>query len=200
MTPTLRVGLTGGIGSGKTTVCNFFSELGVPIIDADCISRELVQPGKPGLNTIVEQFGNCVLDNKGQLKRSYLRDVIFNDKQQRQKLESILHPLVYAEIQKQTMSTQSPYCIIAIPLLLETNAQKQVDRILVIDTSIEQQLARTEQRDKVNRQDIEKILNSQIPRESRLEAADDIIVNMSDLESIKKQVEQLHKSYLDMAK
>lgn len=199
MRPILRVGLTGGIGSGKTTVCKFFEQLGVPVIDADIISHVLVQPKKIGLNSIVEHFGDCVLDSTGELRRDYLRDVIFNDEQQRQKLESILHPLVYAEIQKQILSIEYPYCVVAIPLLLETNGEKHIDRILVVDTKLEQQLARAGKRDGVSKEDIGKIIQSQISRENRLKAADDIIENTTNLQDLEKQVKHLHKTYLNMA-
>lgn len=198
MTPTLRVGLTGGIGSGKTTVCSFFAQLGAPVIDADIISHELIKPGEEGLQLIINEFGHGVLNNTGTLDRDSMRGIIFNDSEQRNKLESILHPLIYKEIIRRSESCEYPYCVLSIPLLLETKGQSTVDRILVIDTDLEKQLGRASKRDKTDRDNIQKIVNSQISREQRLSAADDIITNNSDLDSLKTQVVSLHETYLQI--
>jgi len=191
----LKIGLTGGIGSGKSTVCKIFSEFGVPVIDADIIANSLVRPGMPALEEIAKTFGKELISNDGTLDRKKIRDQIFANETERKKLEDILHPAVYKEISVQVENINSKYCIVAIPLLLETDASKTVDRILVIDVPRELQSQRASNRDKTNKSDIDAIIDSQISRDDRLAAADDIINNEGDIESLHSQVSDLHEYY-----
>jgi len=191
----LKIGLTGGIGSGKSTVCEIFSEFGIPVIDADIIVHSLVRPGMPALEKIAKAFGKEIISNDGTLDRGKVRDQIFANGIKRKKLENILHPVVYREISVQVENIKSKYCIIAIPLLLETDASKTVDRILVIDVPRELQSQRASNRDKTNKSDIDAIIDSQISRDDRLAAADDIINNEGDIENLHRQVSDLHEYY-----
>jgi len=191
----LKIGLTGGIGSGKSTVCKIFSEFGVPVIDADIIAHSLVRPGMPALEEIAKAFGKELISNDGTLDRKKIRDQIFANDTERKKLEDILHPAVYKEISVQVENINSKYCIISIPLLIETDASDTVDRILVIDVPRELQLQRASNRDKTNRSDIESIIDSQISREDRLAAADDIVNNDDNIENLHRQISGLHEYY-----
>ncbi len=200
MNSTLRVGLTGGIGSGKSTVCKLFADFGVPIIDADQIAHDLVHPGQPALQTITETFREkIVTDYKGNLDRKRLRELIFLDSDSRKKLETILHPLIYDEMENQLTKIINPYCIMCIPLLIETRAMNKVDRVLVIDIPETLQIQRACQRDNMNIQDIQKIIRAQTSRDIRLNAADDIIRNDGDLTFLHKQVKDLHEYYTKTA-
>ena len=192
------VGLTGGMGSGKTQVANYFAKRGVPIIDADRIAREIVEPGQPALAEIAHAFGTAALDGTGRLDRAALRKVVFNDEAQRQKLEAILHPRIRANIRHRIANLQAPYCVVAIPLLLETGQRDLIDRILVVDTPLETQIQRTQQRDGVSRAEIEAVLRAQLPREQRLAQADDIILNDASLGVLEEQVQKLHEHYLTL--
>ncbi len=191
----LKIGLTGGIGSGKTTVTQKFSALGVPIIDADEISRELVQPGQPAFVEIVNEFGDKVLKSSGEIDRQYLRDLIFSDAKSRVKLESILHPLIRLKMSQQIELLDNPYCIIAIPLLIETGQADLVDRILVLDVPRELQVRRTMERDNSSAEAIEAVLNSQVDNQTRLSLADDVLNNSGDIEDLLQQVEALNEKY-----
>ncbi len=195
----LKIGLTGGIGSGKSTVCALFQELGVNIIDADNIAKALVSPGMPALTQIIDQFGKEFLQADGALDRNKLRKLIFSDKEKKQQLENILHPLVYKQIGIEIQRSTSPYCIVAVPLLFETQKSPLFDRILVVDCSIDEQLQRVENRDKLNRGQILSIIDSQIPREQRLKRADDIIENSANITQLAEQIKRLHNSYLLLA-
>lgn len=195
----LRIGLTGGIGSGKSTVCHLFEQKNIAVFDADIISRELVMPGMPLLDQMVSLFGNEILDTSGAVNRRYLRDIIFNDTAKKQTLESLLHPAIYHELVRRSQDVSSAYCILAIPLLLETHGQQYVDRILVIDTSIENQLARASQRDQSDKKAIEKIIQQQCSREERLQAADFVIENNAGPEQLEQQVQSLHDTFLLIA-
>jgi len=195
----LIIGLTGGIGSGKTTVCNYFSSLSVPIIDADVAAREVVQPEKPGLTRIIALFGQEVLASNGALNRSKLRDKIFSDESSRKKLEAILHPLIRQQMDKKLSTLNAPYAILAIPLLLESKRREGIDRILVIDTEESQQIMRATQRDHKNESQIRVIIAAQCSRKDRLKAADDVIYNMGDLEQLSDQVTKMHNFYLKLA-
>ena len=195
----LVIGLTGGIGSGKTTVTDLFSELGVPIIDADVISRQLLEPGSPLLLCIKEQFGPDILNIKGELNRQQLREIIFNSHTSRSQLDAIMHPAIRTEMHHQAEQCDSAYCILSIPLLLETRQQNEVDRTLVIQSDKEIRTQRVKIRDKVPETQINSIMASQASDDERLQAADDIISNNSDLKSLKDQVSTLHDRYMAMA-
>ena len=195
------VGLTGGIGSGKTTVANMFNKLGVELIDADIIARDVVKPSTPALAKIKEHFGVDVILPDGSLDRSKLRHKIFSSEHEKQWLNSLLHPLIRESILTKITETTGEYCILVAPLLLENKLTQYVNRTLVIDVDRSTQIERTVKRDNNAKSFIEKIIASQISREERLKHADDIINNSeSDLNVIQKQVEQLHKIYISMAK
>jgi len=194
----LKIGLTGGIGSGKSTVAQFFKELGVPVIDADVIAHELVVPGTLAFKKIIAHFGNKILNPQGELDRKQLRELIFHDVKQRRWLENLLHPLVYQEINNRLKKIQAPYCILVIPLLLETKHEKFVDRVLVVDSKEAQQIKRITKRDKTTKQAVKAIIDSQISREQRLANADDVIYNDKSLANLKKQVQKLHEKYLSI--
>ena len=194
----LRVGLTGGIGSGKTTVKHFFDELGTPTIDADEISHRITKPGQAAFDEVVALFGKECLDATGNLDRRRLRELIFTEPALKKKLEAIVHPRVRAEIRDFAEQVDYPYCIICIPLLLETGAQSTVDRVLVVDAPEELQVARVSLRDKGDERQTKSIIRSQVGREQRLHAAHDIIVNDGYISDLKTQVENLHHRYMNI--
>lgn len=195
----LRIGLTGGIGSGKSTVCQLFAKRGVPIIDADVVAHEVVAPGEPVLQQLSRQFGETIIDPLGQLNRSKLRELVFQDKDKLQQLESILHPLIRERMREQLNLLSAPYVILDIPLLLEKGWQSEVDRILVVDTTEALQRSRTISRDQVDAETVSRIMQAQISRDMRLAAADDIIHNEQDYGYLNEQVEVLHRQYLRLA-
>jgi len=198
MSVSLKVGLTGGIATGKTAVSNIFATLGVPIIDADVISHQLVTRGQPALSEIVQTFGAEMLQSDGNLNRLALRQRIFADVEERKKLEAILHPKIYAEILNQINQLNSRYCIISVPLLLETKQQHQVDRIAVVDSPVALQYQRLEQRNGLSPKQIEQVLRAQLSREVRLASADDVIDNSTDFNALTGQVHKLHEFYLSL--
>ena len=195
MKRTLRVGLTGGIGSGKSTVKACFDELGVPTIDADEISHRITKPGQAAFNEVVALFGEQSLDDTGNLDRRRLRELVFNEPALKKRLEAIIHPRVRAEIHAFTRQVDYPYCVICIPLLLETGAQTTVDRVLVVDAPEELQVARVSLRDNAEEQQTRSIIRSQVGREQRLHAAHDIIVNDGNINDLRTRVESLHEKY-----
>ncbi len=195
----LVIGLTGGIGSGKTTVANGFAALGVPLIDADQIARDLVTPGGDTLKEIVACFGPGILDGHGGLDRARLRHRIFTDLGERRRLEAILHPRIRTGILARIHQLDAPYCIVSIPLLVETGQSDLVDRVLVVDCPPELQRERIARRDGWPAEEIEGALRAQASREQRLRAADDVVVNDGDLESLRRSIATLHRSYLDLA-
>lgn len=199
MTGCLRVGLTGGIGSGKSTVEGYFRDLGAPTIDADAVSRRVAEPGQPAFADIVALFGPEVVDDSGRLRRGLMRERVFKDLALKKRLEAVIHPLVRQEIQAFTDSADGPYCVICVPLLLETGAQTRTDRILVVDAPEALQASRASQRDQADAAQIRQIIAAQIPREERLRAADDVISNDGSLENLKLQVKRLHDKYLELA-
>jgi len=199
MRPTYKVGLTGGIGSGKSTVSDMFSDLGVPVLDADVIAHALTAPGQPALQQITRIFGEDILDQSGQLKRKLLGNIVFSEKSLKLKLEGILHPLVFQEMDNMLENLDTAYCILSIPLLIETGATDRVDRILVVDTPESQQLERVCKRDGISPEQAAKIINSQIPRAVRLRQADDIITNDGSLEQLANKVSLLNEKYLAAA-
>lgn len=195
----LIIGLTGGIGSGKTTACNQFMSLGVPIIDADLVARDVVKPGQPGLEQIVATFGPKILAADGTLERGQLREKIFSDSSARQKLEAILHPLIRAEIKNRLSAIEATYVIMAIPLLIESGQYEIVDRILVIDVPEKQQIERICLRDGMDAEQAKHILTVQCSRSDRIAVANDVIYNTGDLEQLKSEVTKLHNFYLQLA-
>jgi len=194
----LKIGLTGGIGCGKTTVARLFAELGSPVIDADQIAHELVTKGQPALEQIERQFGAGTLNPDGSLNRSRLREIVFSDPAQKQKLESILHPLVYQSIQAELERLDAPYCIIAIPLLFETHMAHFVDRVLVVDCPVKTQIARVRKRDQLTLERIQSIIDSQVSRAFRKSHADDLIDNSESDYGLAEQVKKLHNLYLSL--
>ncbi len=196
----LIIGLTGGIGSGKSTVTTLFGKLGVPVVDADIVSRQVVEPGQPALTEITHQFGPSILTNEGQLDRQRLREVIFASAAKRRQLEKMLHPRILAEMKRQARQRATPYCIFAIPLLLEAGQQDEVERIVVVDATDDIRRQRIKKRDRLSDSEIDAILKTQLGRNERLAAADDIITNNGDLGALQQQVETLHRRYLNMAK
>ncbi len=195
----LRIALTGGIGSGKSAAADEFSRLGVQVIDTDLIARELVEPGQPALADIVSLFGDKILDQQRRLNRNKLRQLVFSDQVRREQLESILHPRIRQLAVERAARASSPYCVLVIPLLLETGNDYPVDRILVIDTPVEIQRQRVARRDGLPDNEIDAILAAQASREQRLAAADDKIVNDGSLASLRNQVQRLHRQYLETA-
>jgi dephospho-CoA kinase len=192
----LRVGLTGGIGCGKSTVSALFETLNVPVIDADRFSHDLVKPGQPALVQIADEFGNAYLTADGTLDRAKLRSLVFNNQHQKQKLEAIIHPHIFKAIDEALTQLTSAYCILSIPLLFETGMKKLVDRVLVVDCTEEEQISRVKLRDHLPEETIRAIMRSQISRAERLSQADDIIENTGkDIVSLREQVERLHNFY-----
>ena len=191
----LIIGLTGGIGSGKSTVAELFAERGAPIIDSDIIARELVRPGQPALAEIVNHFGAEVLDEQGNLDRRGLRKRVFADPRQRQILEHILHPAIMAEMHRQASELTANYCVFVIPLLIESGLQGEVDRILVVDADLDLRRRRIKHRDGLTDADIDAVLASQATRQQRLAAADDVIANNADRTALAHQVDHLHQHY-----
>ena len=191
------IGLTGGIGSGKTAVSDIFHNFGIDIIDADVSSRSVVEKGQPALVDIQDHFGNEVLDSQNNLDRAKLREIIFQDPQERVWLEELLHPKITQHIKDQLKASKSPYCILVSPLLLETEQKNFCSSVLVVDVPEELQISRTLKRDGVSEEQIKSIIVAQIDREQRLEQADQIIINDGSLEELKKKILVLHTKYLD---
>ena len=195
----LRVGLTGGIASGKSTVANMFADLGIPIIDTDVIARELVLPEKPALEEIRRRFGGEMIDEKGELDRAAMRTAIFADDNARRDLEAILHPRIGAETRRQSKIAGGPYQIIVVPLLLGSALRSFVDRVLVVDCDEETQIDRLLSRDAETREQAQLILAAQASREERLAIADDVISNEDSLAETKVRVIQLDRAYRRLA-
>ncbi len=191
----LKIGLTGGIGSGKTTVTDLFARHGVPIIDADMIAHQLTQARQPALAKIQAQFGAQAINSDGSLNRAYLKQIIFTNPLYKKQLEAILHPLIFAEISNQIAELHADYVILCIPLLLETGRSQFVDRILVIDCPIEMQIERVKTRDQLSDATIQAIIDTQTSRSEKLYAADDIINNSGTEILLADQVKKLHNSY-----
>lgn len=196
----LKVGLTGGIGSGKTTASNIFSRLGVPIIDADVIAHQVLTINQPAFAETIQLFNNVILDGSGHIDRGILRNLIFENPEKRSALEQIIHPRVRAAIEKETTSLQGDYCLIVIPLLIESNMQDLVDRILVITADPDIRINRIQQRDKTSLDHVQKIIDAQIDEKERLSCADDILVNNNDVLNLENDINVLHKKYQGLAK
>lgn len=196
----LVIGLTGGIGCGKTCATNYFAELGIDIIDTDKIAQELTQPGGAVIDVIKKTFGDALITMSGALDRTKMRELVFSDRTAKQKLEAILHPLIYEEVSRRIKQSKSSYTIVAIPLLFETTDYREIiQRILVIDCDEVKQVARTMTRSKLNEQAVRAIMATQVSRQQRLQEADDIIINNDGLDSLHEQIEHLHQKYMEIS-
>ncbi len=195
-----RVGLTGGIGSGKSTVARIFAGLGVDVFDADTAAREVVEPPSPALDAIRERHGPEILTASGILDRPRLRRLVFDNSGERKWLEDLLHPLIGERLRRQIDGSRSAYCMLVSPLLLETGQRRLIDRMLVVDVSRNTQLRRSLLRDGGDRATIEAIIDTQTPRDQRLAAAADIIDNEAEEDALPARVRSLHRLYLELAK
>ena len=198
--PNFRIGLTGGIASGKSTVASFFATLGVPIVDTDIIAREIVAPGQPALKEISAAFGEKVIAEDGSLDRALLREIVFADDARRKKLEEILHPLIRDTAFQQAAVADGPYVIIVVPLLYESPMKQAMDRILVVDCDEETQLRRLTERDNESEEQARRMIAAQASRAERLSVADDVIGSEVSLVDTRDAVAVLHQFYLGLAK
>lgn len=196
----LRVGLTGGIASGKSTVARLFAAIGVPVIDTDELSRDVVAPGSPLLPRIAARFGGRVLQADGSLDRAALRSVVFADPQARKDLEALTHPAILDAMRARTRTAGGPYQLLVIPLLVETGLRNEVDRVLVVDADEDLRVRRLQARDGATLAEARALLAAQVARETRLAAADDVIVNDGDLHALRDQVEALHAKYVALSR
>jgi len=194
------VGLTGGIASGKTTISNLFADLGVPIIDTDIISRNLLAPGEQAYHQVCAHFGSEILQANGDIDRSALRKIIFSNPQQKTWLETMLHPLIFQRSHDAILeNSRAKYVLVVVPLLFETNFQSLVDRILVVDCSFDQQIARLMKRDDIDETLAHSMLEQQFSNSERLKRAHDVINNREDDIDLASQVDALHRSYTILA-
>jgi dephospho-CoA kinase len=197
----LKIGLTGGIGSGKSIVASYFAKLGIKIIDADIIAREITKPNTRALKKITKHFGNNLIDKTGKLRRKKLREIIFKSTKERLWLEKLLHPLIYKKMLEQIQNCKSLYCILVLPLLYETKVKafcKLVDQILVVDAPIKCRVARIVKRDQIKYSDAINIIRAQTVRETRIKFSDDVIKNNGSLAELQKKVRYLHRKYSSM--
>jgi len=192
------LGLTGGIGSGKSAAAERFAELGVHVVDADQVARSVVEPGSAALAQIVDRFGVPILASSGELYRAALRERIFTSVEDRHWLERLLHPLIRQEIWASLSRAESPYAVLVSPLLVESRQHEQVDRVLVIDVPEDLQLQRVLARDQVSEDQVRAILAAQARREDRLRQANDVLVNDRDLSWLRQEVDRLHDRYLQL--
>jgi dephospho-CoA kinase len=200
MTKRLRIGLTGGIASGKSTVEQRLTELGVPVINADDSARAVVARGQPGLAAVFGRFGSGVLKHEGDLDRPALRRLIFQSPEKRRDLEAILHPLIRDHMEEQARAATGPYLVLSIPLLVEGgNARNRVDRILVVDADESDQIQRLMMRDSASEVEARAVLAAQATRTDRLKSADDVITNLGSVTELRQAVDELHRRYLDLA-
>ena len=190
------IGLTGGIGSGKSAAADFFQNEGISVIDTDQLARKVIEKDTPGYSKVVDSFGSNILDNNDSIDRAKLREEVFHDNEKRKILESITHPLVRELMVQKISSSTSPYSIIMVPLIFETNSAKNYDRVLVIDCDVEIQLARATIRDENSADLIQKIIDSQCSRSERLSIANDVIPNNHSIEDLKKRSLAMHNFYL----
>lgn len=194
-----RIGLTGGIGSGKSTVAELFREYGAAIIDTDAISHRLTQPGGAAITAIREAFGANSIAASGALDRQHMRQLVFSDPVAKQRLEAILHPLIRAQVRAEAEATAPavPYALLVIPLLFETGSYRELmRRTLAVDCAEETQIARAMRRSGLDEQEVRAIMAQQIARTERLKRADDVITNDSDMDNLRQQVARLHQRYL----
>lgn len=194
------IGLTGGIGSGKSAAANFFHSEGVTVLDADQLAREVIEQNTPGFQSIVDYFGSDIIGEDGSIDRAKLRQEIFDDKEKKKTIESITHPLVRDLMAERIAASTSPYSIIMVPLIFETNSMSAYNRILVIDCDSTLQLERATLRDNNSSEQIQKILDSQCSRTERLSIANDVIPNNDSLENLKTRSLAMHKFYLGLCK
>ena len=194
------IGLTGGIGSGKSAAAKLFKDIGIDLIDADDLARDSLSIDSEGYKLFIEEFGDKYLDEKKNINRESIRKLIFNDSDAKSKLENIIHPIVRSGIETFIKNKKSDYCIIVVPLIFETNSSKIYDRVLVIDCDVGVQISRTSKRDNQTKSDIENIVNKQATREQRLSIADDVIVNNGSLDLLRNEVLKIHKKYLEIVK
>lgn len=195
----LVIGLTGGIGSGKTAVSDRFAQWGAPIVDTDLLARELVEPGQPALMDIAAEFGPDCLDGDGRLHRARLRERVFADPAGRRRLEAILHPRIRALARARIARLTAPYCLLVIPLLAETGMTDLVDRVLVVDAPEAERIRRVMARDGIDEAQARRILAAQADRDQRLALADEIVENAGDLAALDQRVAALHRHYLTLA-
>ena len=195
-----RVGLTGGIASGKSTAAKFFGAFGVPIIDTDQVARDVVEPGQPPLERLVERFGPSILTPDGHLDRPALRNIVFSDPKARADLEALTHPAIGAAVEDRSAIAGGPYQVLVLPLLVEKSLGSQVDRVLVVDCDEELQMKRLQERDGSTPEQARAILNAQASRAARLKAAHDVITNDGDMSAVRDQVSELHTRYLELAR
>ena len=195
----LRIGLTGGIGSGKTLASNHFQTLGIPVIDTDVLAHELVVPGTSALQQIRDAFGDEVIAADGTLDRSRLRKIVFDDPQRRNQLESILHPRIRQEVERRIRGLHTPYCIVVIPLLVESGFTDIIDRVLVVDARHADRVRWINQRSGLSTAEIERIIAAQASRAERLAAADDVLVNDGGIADLERKVEELDQVYRRLA-
>jgi dephospho-CoA kinase len=194
-----RVGLTGGIASGKSTASKFFGALGVPIIDTDRLARDVVEPGQPPLERLVERFGTSILTPDGHLDRPALRTIVFSDPKARADLEALTHPAIGAAVEARSAEAGGVYQILVLPLLVEKSLGSQLDRVLVVDCDEDLQIRRLQARDGSTLEQARAILNAQTSRAARLKAAHDVIKNDGDMGAVRDQVAALHSRYLELA-
>jgi dephospho-CoA kinase len=197
--PPLFVALTGGIASGKTAVADIFASLGVPVLDTDQIAREVVEPASPTLSQLISEFGQDILDASGRLDRARMRERVFKNPGERQRLEAITHPAIRAELARRAAEAGGDYQIHVIPLLVETGRAKDYERVLVVDCPEEKQIERLMSRDRATREEAKRILAAQVTREQRLAVADDVIENTGTLAQLRDSVQELHRRYLQLA-
>ena len=195
----LRIGLTGGIASGKTTVANFFADLGIAVIDTDVIARDVVAKGAPALAQIRADFGDAVFNDDGVLDRKAMRKLVFSDDSKRRQLEAILHPRIREAAVVQAQAVTGPYMIIVVPLLVESPMKALVDRVLVVDCSEDVQLKRLMARDTENEAQARRMIAAQASRDERRAIADDVLLNDTDLDETRRQVDALHHRYLELS-
>jgi dephospho-CoA kinase len=193
---TLVVGITGGIGSGKSAATRRFEELGITVVDADIVARIIVEPGKPALAAITEHFGAAILQRDGTLDRAALRARVFSDESERRWLEQLTHPLIGQEIVDQLSASRSPYTLLSSPLLLDTSQKALTDFVVVVDAPEALQLQRTVARDSNDEAQVKRIMDAQLGRDERLQLADIVIDNSGTLEDLHLQVDELHKEFL----
>ena len=195
----LRIALTGGIGSGKTTVSDYFRKLGVPVIDADETSHEVTQAGEPAVQKISDAFGDSVLDCDGNLDRTALRNIVFGDPESRKLLESILHPEIRRRMNEAASRTQSPYCLFSIPLLIETSQYLSYDRVLVVEASEDRRRSWIQTRSDLTQNEITAILSAQVSDEQRRRVADDLLINDGRIDDLHAGIDRLHQTYLALS-